>query len=63
MALSGQAGGFVTLGVAVEFSFLGILTAGYIFICLAVSHPGSGRGWQVGEISLPLIKEAALEEV
>lgn len=34
MALSGQAGGFVTLGVAVECSFLGILTAGYIFICL-----------------------------
>lgn len=47
MAPSGQAGGFVTLGVAVEFSFLGILTAGYIFICQscsAVNPPGSEEG-------------------
>lgn len=36
MALSGQAEGFVTLGVAVEFSFLGILTAGSSFMSRVV---------------------------
>ena len=34
MTPRGQAQGFVTLGVAVEFSFLEIFTAGYIFVCL-----------------------------
>lgn len=46
MAPSGQARGFVTLGEAVEFSFPGILTAGYVFIrqsCSAVNCPGSGE--------------------
>lgn len=66
MALSGQAEGFVTLGVAVEFSFLGILTAGSSFMSRVVQLWGmldAARGWQWGEISLPLIKEAALKEV
>jgi hypothetical protein len=52
-----SARGFVTLGVAVEFSFLGILTAGYILICLewcscepSWKHRGGGSKISLEEV-------------